>query len=150
MTVRRAAVLAASAAFAVAAVWAASRPEEFWFDGPAESLAKAEARFYAELLASEGMAALWTFDGRDGGGWFAGSVRARVDDFAGDESGLPSSVCSGTELVPGRHGGARRFSGGGGCAESAHREREDEGVARAQFEYEAEQRHQHPDKPDVL
>ena len=116
MTVRRAAVLAASAAFAVAAVWAASRPEEFWFDGPAESLAKAEARFYAELLASEGMAALWTFDGRDGGGWFAGSVRARVDDFAGDESGLPSSVCSGTELVPGRHGGARRFSGGSGCA----------------------------------
>lgn len=116
MTLRRAAVLVASAVLAAAAAWVASRPEAFWFDTPETALAKAEARFRAELLATNGMAALWSFDDRDAGGWFVGSVCTGASASGPGGWSSTFSACPGTELVPGRHGGARRFSGDGDCA----------------------------------
>ena len=112
----RAVLLAAAALAAAAAVaWAFSRPEAFWFDEPAARLARGAARFHEELCAEQGIRALWTFDERDGGAWFAGAARARAEGLSGGAGDPDGPAFPGTVRVPGRHGSARRFSGEDGA-----------------------------------
>ena len=106
-TVRRVGAAALGAAVLAAAAAPQVLPPEWFFDTPSRLLREAEAAFHGELLARNGMEALWTFDGPGLRGWYPDA--SEPIPAGGADPMHPSFP--GTVLVPGRHGGARRFSG---------------------------------------
>ncbi|MBQ7667177.1 MAG: CotH kinase family protein [Kiritimatiellae bacterium] len=105
------ALAALAGLFALAFAAAQVLPARVFFDAPQRAAFRAECSLLRNVLVRNDMEAIWTFDGAGANGFFSETKYNLLADPDETSAIMGRDVAPGTQLVPGKFGGARRFPG---------------------------------------